>query len=118
MLLPPPTAPLVHMRGRAACPRSPGGFSTCRRAALKAGSRRFSRGRHSERQSQSQTMSAFPADEGLGHVLAAFGVGYDALLGHGGEAWAYALDDDRVIRVLRDGGGSDAYSCEPRTPHG
>ncbi|MFZ0214791.1 MAG: hypothetical protein WAM30_02510 [Candidatus Dormiibacterota bacterium] len=28
----------------------------------------------------------------------------DALLGHGGEAWVYALDRDRVVRVLHDGG--------------
>ena len=33
-----------------------------------------------------------------------FGVAPDALLGHGAEAWVYALDDDRVLRVLRDGG--------------
>lgn len=33
-----------------------------------------------------------------------FGVAPDALLGHGGEAWVYALDDDRVLRILRDGG--------------
>lgn len=33
-------------------------------------------------------------------VLRTFGVGPDALLGHGGEARVYALGDDRVLRVL------------------
>lgn len=33
-------------------------------------------------------------------VLAAFGVGSDALLGRGGEASIYALDADRALRVL------------------
>jgi hypothetical protein len=37
-------------------------------------------------------------------VALRFGVAPDALLGHGGEAWVYALDDDRVLRILRDGG--------------
>lgn len=37
-------------------------------------------------------------------VLAAFGVGSDALLGRGGEASIYALDADRALRVLHRGG--------------
>lgn len=47
----------------------------------------------------------FPSDSGLVAVALRFGVAADALLGHGGEAWVYALDDERVLRVLRDGGG-------------
>ncbi len=46
----------------------------------------------------------FPGDPGLVAVALRFGVAPDALLGHGAEAWVYALDDDRVLRVLRDGG--------------
>ena len=46
----------------------------------------------------------FPSDPGLVAVALRFGVAPDALLGHGGEAWVYALDDERVLRVLRDGG--------------
>ena len=46
----------------------------------------------------------FPSDRGLVAVALRFGVAPDALLGHGGEAWVYALDDDRVLRILRDGG--------------
>lgn len=45
----------------------------------------------------------FPADSGLADVLVALGVRPEALLGHGGEAWVYALDDERVIRVLHGG---------------
>ena len=37
-------------------------------------------------------------------VALRFGVAPDALLGHGDEAWVYGLDDDRVLRILRDGG--------------
>jgi hypothetical protein len=37
-------------------------------------------------------------------VALRFGVAPDALLGHGGEAWVYALDDGRVQRILREGG--------------
>ena len=46
----------------------------------------------------------FPSDPGLVAVAIRFGVAPNALLGHGGEAWVYALDDERVLRVLRDGG--------------
>jgi hypothetical protein len=46
----------------------------------------------------------FPSDPGLVTVALRFGVAPDALLGHGGEAWVYALDDERVLRVLHDGG--------------
>jgi hypothetical protein len=37
-------------------------------------------------------------------VAPQFGVAPSALLGHGGEAWVYALDEERVLRVLHDGG--------------
>src|SRR2546421_6763383 len=43
-------------------------------------------------------------DSGNETVLAAFGVGPTELLGHGGEASIYALDSDRVLRVLHSGG--------------
>jgi aminoglycoside phosphotransferase (APT) family kinase protein len=46
----------------------------------------------------------FPSDPGLVAVALRFGVAPHALLGHGGEAWVYALDDERVLRVLHDGG--------------
>ena len=50
---------------------------------------------------------AFPDDSGLVAVLHRFGIGADAVLGHGGEAWVYALDDARVVRVLHAGGRAD-----------
>jgi hypothetical protein len=37
-------------------------------------------------------------------VLGHLGVAPGSLLGHGGEAWVYALDADRVVRVLHEGG--------------
>ena len=46
----------------------------------------------------------FPDDPGLVAVLGRFRVGPDRLLGHGGEAWVYALGRDRVLRVLHRGG--------------
>jgi len=46
----------------------------------------------------------FPADPGLVAVLEAHGVRPEALLGRGGEAWVYSLDDERVIRVLHEDG--------------
>jgi hypothetical protein len=46
----------------------------------------------------------FPSDPGLVAVAHRFGVAPNALLGHGGEAWVYALDDERVLRVLHEGG--------------
>ncbi|MEZ5376855.1 MAG: hypothetical protein R2733_10125 [Acidimicrobiales bacterium] len=49
----------------------------------------------------------FPADEGLRVVLRQFGVEPSELLGHGGEAWVYALDDLRVLRVLHDSGNGE-----------
>jgi len=45
----------------------------------------------------------FPPDPGLVAVLESFGVRPEQLLGHGGEAWVYALDEERVIRVLHAG---------------
>jgi hypothetical protein len=47
----------------------------------------------------------FPSDPRLVAAAFRFGVAPNALLGHGGEAWVYALDDERVLRVLHDGGG-------------
>jgi len=49
----------------------------------------------------------YPSDRDLVAVLESFGVDAGALLGHGGEAWVYALDEDRVIRVLHRGGNPD-----------
>jgi Phosphotransferase enzyme family len=46
----------------------------------------------------------FPDDPGLVAVVRRFRVAPHALLGHGGEAWVYALDDGRVLRVLHEGG--------------
>jgi hypothetical protein len=48
-------------------------------------------------------------DDDIEVVLAALGVklGRDALLGHGGEATIYALDQDRVLRLLHKGAGTD-----------
>lgn len=43
---------------------------------------------------------SYPPDSGLVAVLRSLDVLPDALLGHGGEAWVYALDDERVVRVL------------------
>jgi hypothetical protein len=48
----------------------------------------------------------FPSDPGLVSVALRFGVAPNALLGHGGEAWVYALDEERVLRVLHDGGAT------------
>ncbi|HEX7167638.1 MAG TPA: phosphotransferase [Acidimicrobiales bacterium] len=45
----------------------------------------------------------YPADAGLRAVLRSLGVPPGALLGHGGEAWVYALDGERVARVLHEG---------------
>lgn len=45
----------------------------------------------------------FPPDPGLVRVLRSFDVRPSAILGHGGEAWVYALDEERVIRVLHEG---------------
>jgi hypothetical protein len=49
----------------------------------------------------------YPSDPGLEAVLTRLGIGPEALLGHGGEAWVYALDDERVVRVLHAGGDAD-----------
>jgi len=46
----------------------------------------------------------FPSDPGLVAVALRFGIAPSALLGHGAEAWVYALDNERVLRVLHDGG--------------
>lgn len=49
----------------------------------------------------------FPADPGLVSVAVALGVKADDALGHGGEASVYALGDDRVVRILHQGGRAD-----------
>jgi aminoglycoside phosphotransferase (APT) family kinase protein len=49
----------------------------------------------------------FPDDAGLVAVLRRFGVPAAAVLGHGGEAWVYSLDHDRVLRVLHADGRAD-----------
>ena len=48
-----------------------------------------------------------PGDAEFVEVLRAFGVGPNDYLGHGGEAWVYALGHDRVLRVLHRGGSID-----------
>src|SRR5665213_211666 len=48
-----------------------------------------------------------PDDPGVVSVLRELGITADALLGHGGEAWVYALGDDRVVRVLHPGGSAE-----------
>ena len=45
-----------------------------------------------------------PSDPGVIAAMKTFGVTADDLLGHGGEAWVYALGDDRVVRILHPGG--------------
>jgi aminoglycoside phosphotransferase (APT) family kinase protein len=49
----------------------------------------------------------FPDDGGLVAVLHHLGVAADAVLGGGGEAWVYALDDERVVRVLHASGRAE-----------
>jgi aminoglycoside phosphotransferase (APT) family kinase protein len=49
----------------------------------------------------------YPDDPGLRNVLRHLGVPADSLLGHGGEAWVYALDDNRVVRVPHSGADAD-----------
>lgn len=48
-----------------------------------------------------------PDDPGLDNVLRHLGVPASALLGHGGEARVYAIDDERVVRVIHPGGSCD-----------
>ena len=45
----------------------------------------------------------FPEDAGLVGALRSFDIAPDALLGHGGEAWVYALDAERIVRVHHAG---------------
>jgi aminoglycoside phosphotransferase (APT) family kinase protein len=61
---------------------------------------------------------ARPRDPGILAVLAAFGVGDDEPLGWGGEAWVYALDDDRVLRVLTPGGRAEDIGTRQRLVDG
>ena len=46
-------------------------------------------------------------DAGVAAVLGHLGVQPEAKLGHGGEAVVYAIDDERVVRVLHEGGRVD-----------
>src|ERR1700689_759822 len=50
---------------------------------------------------------ARPEDPGILSVLTAFGVADHEPLGWGGEAWVYALGDNRVLRVLHGGGRAE-----------
>ncbi len=50
-------------------------------------------------------------DVGLTKVLDAFGIDSNTLLGHGGEAWVFALDDDRVARVNRSRKNRAQVAC-------
>ncbi len=45
----------------------------------------------------------FEDDKGLQAVISRFGLAPAAMLGYGGEAVVFALDDDRVLRVLWEG---------------
>jgi Ser/Thr protein kinase RdoA (MazF antagonist) len=45
----------------------------------------------------------FPEDPAVPSVLRAFGLGASMLLGRGGEASVYALDEERVLRIHRHG---------------
>src|SRR4051812_42730675 len=47
-------------------------------------------------------------------VLSHLGVQPDGYLGHGGEAWVYALEDERVVRVLHPGGSREAIGRRER----
>jgi aminoglycoside phosphotransferase len=49
----------------------------------------------------------YPDDPGLVIVLRHLGVPAESFLGHGGEAWVYALDNDRVVRVPHSGADAD-----------
>jgi aminoglycoside phosphotransferase (APT) family kinase protein len=60
-----------------------------------------------ERRRRENATVTYPEDPGLVAVLQHLGVAADAVLGHGGEAWVYALDDDRIVRVLHAGGRAE-----------
>lgn len=48
--------------------------------------------------------------DGLAAVLAEFGLPEQSLLGYGGEARVYAIDEDRVLRVLHPGNAPDGHA--------
>ncbi len=48
-----------------------------------------------------------PDDPGFVSLMRRFGLTADDYLGHGSEAWVYALGDDRVVRIVRGGGRVD-----------
>jgi aminoglycoside phosphotransferase (APT) family kinase protein len=56
----------------------------------------------------------FPVDPGVLTVVREWGLTADDLLGHGGEAWVYALGDDRVVRILHPGGRADDITRRQR----
>jgi aminoglycoside phosphotransferase (APT) family kinase protein len=55
-----------------------------------------------------------PDDASLAAILQALGVPRDALVGHGGEARVFAIDDERVVRVLHPGGDAKHLSRRQR----
>ncbi|MEE2702946.1 MAG: aminoglycoside phosphotransferase family protein [Myxococcota bacterium] len=55
----------------------------------------------------------FPPDFGLAQMLESNGLTPDAMIGYGGEARVYALDEGRVLRVYRQ--GTDLERVERRT---
>jgi len=53
---------------------------------------------------------SFPEDPALVSVLEELGIPPGAVLGHGGEAWVYALGEDRILRILHPGGRTEDIS--------
>ncbi len=51
--------------------------------------------------------ASLPEDAGLQRVMAHYGLGPAAIIGHGGEAWVLALGEDAVLRVLHEDGDRD-----------
>ena len=45
----------------------------------------------------------FPNDHAFLSIRARFDLDRSTLLGHGGEAWVFAIDEERVVRILRPG---------------
>ena len=61
----------------------------------------------------------FPPDAGLARMLESFGLPPEAMLGPGGEALVYALDEQRVVRRVvlfgaREAGAVDAGGAVER----
>ncbi len=53
---------------------------------------------------------ATDADGAARAILAAFGIGPDALIGWGGQSWVYGLDGTRVLRILKRPGDAAALA--------